>query len=101
MPIDPSFLDAHGTSLAGAIGAAVSSALKPANTFLAAVLHLVCGALCAHYLGGPLVVYFSIGEPYHAAIFFLTGIFGLTVLRGIMAAVEKYDFAKHFPKGDK
>lgn len=99
MSFDPSFLDTHGGSIAGVVGAAVSSAIKPANSITGAVMHLVSGALCAHYLGGPLIAYFGVSDPYRGATYFLTGVFGLTVLRGIMAAVEKYDWAKHLPKG--
>lgn len=101
MPFDLSFLEGHGGSIAGLIGAAVSSALKPANTITGAILHLLSGALCAHYLGGPVIAYFQLSEPYHGATFFLIGVFGLAILLGIMRALEKYDFGRFFPKGGK
>ena len=101
MPFDLSWLDGHADKIAGAVGAAISSAIRPASTLTGAVLHLISGALCAHYLGSPLIAYFALPVPYQPATYFLVGVFGLTVLRGLMAAIEKYDFAKHFPKGDK
>lgn len=72
----------------GFFGSAVSLILHPRHGVWMGALHLVCGTLVAHYLGPALSDFSRVGLPVAS---FLSGLFGLAVLRKASDMLEFFD----------
>lgn len=93
MDIDPSILANGKVAVGAAAGGMVRMFLRPARSLIQAMMLMASAITCGFYGTTPLRDFFDLPISYDGAIGAVLGVFGLSIVEGLLKSIERFDFS--------